>query len=230
MKKVLVCVLVVVLCGSALLAAKSEVNDRVVHSAVVLRELANIPEKGIPTDLLNKCICVAVVPSMKKAGFIFGANYGKGVMSCRVDNGTGPWSAPSMIFVGGGSFGLQIGGQEVDLVLLIMNLGGLESLLDSKFTLGGDASVAAGPVGRTAAAQTDAWMSAKILAYSRSRGIFGGITLKGDVLRPDNDANQVLYGKEVVPRNVLLYRSESVPRDAKIFVDEVTRISPKRVP
>ena len=230
MRKVLVCVLVLTLCGSAMLSAKNEVNDRVVHSAVVLRELADIPEKGIPTDLLNKSVCVAVVPSMKKAGFIFGGNYGKGVMACRTNNGTGPWSAPSMIFVGGGSFGLQIGGQAVDLVLLIMNLSGLESLLDSKFTLGGDASVAAGPVGRTASAQTDAWMSAKILAYSRSRGIFGGITLKGDVLRPDNDANHVLYGKDVVPRNILFNRSDAVPKDAKIFIDELTRISPKKLP
>ncbi len=230
MRKLLLCVLVVVLCGSAMLAAKSEVNDRVVHSAVVLRELSNIPETGIPSDLLNKCACVAVVPSMLKAGFIFGANYGKGVMSGRVDSGTGPWSAPSMILVGGGSFGLQIGGQSVDLVLLIMNISGLESLLNSKFTLGGDASVAAGPVGRTAAAQTDAWMSAKILAYSRSRGLFGGIVLKGDVVRPDNDANQVLYGKEIVPRNTLLYRSDSIPKDAQIFVDELTRLSPKKLP
>ena len=135
-----------------------------------------------------------------------------------------------MILVGGGSFGLQIGGQSTDLVLLIMNLSGLESLLNSKFTLGGDASVAAGPVGRTAAAQTDAWMSARILAYSRSRGLFGGVTLKGDVVRPDKDANQVLYGKEIEPRNILLYRSETVPKDAQIFIDELTRISPKKLP
>ena len=133
-----------------------------------------------------------------------------------------------MILVEGGSFGLQIGGQATDLVLLVMNLSGLDSLLNSKFTLGGDASVAAGPVGRTAAAQTDAWMTAKILAYSRSRGIFGGISLDGAVVRPDKDANQVLYGKEVVPRSILLYRSESVPKDAQIFVDELTRISPKK--
>jgi SH3 domain-containing YSC84-like protein 1 len=227
-RKALIWSLVCVLCVPVLLTAATEVNDRVVKSAVVLRELAEIPEKGIPTDLLDKCACVAVIPSMKKAGFIFGGNYGKGVITCRVDNGTGPWSAPSMILVGGGSFGLQIGGQAVDLVLLIMNLSGLESLLDSKFTLGGDASVAAGPVGRTASAQTDALLSARILAYSRARGIFGGITLKGDVVRPDNDANQVLYGKPIVPRDVLLRRSESIPKDAQIFVDELTKISPKK--
>ncbi len=134
-----------------------------------------------------------------------------------------------MLLVGGGSFGLQIGAQATDLVLLVMNLSGLESLLDSKFTLGGDASVAAGPVGRTAAAETDAWMSAKILAYSRSRGLFGGISLKGDVVRPDRDANTVLYGKDITPRATLLYRTEPVPKDVKIFQDELTRISPKKV-
>jgi lipid-binding SYLF domain-containing protein len=228
-KSILFSILAVLLCGSILRAA-DDVNDRVVSSAVVLRELADIPEKGIPSDLLNKSVCVAVIPSVKKAAFIFGANYGKGVIACRVDNGNGQWSAPSMILIGGGSFGLQIGGSATDLVLLIMNLSGLESLLDSKFTLGGDASVAAGPVGRTAAAQTDAWLKAKILAYSRSRGVFGGISLKGDAIRPDNDANQVLYGKAVVPRSLLLNKSEAVPKDVQIFVDELTRISPKRIP
>jgi lipid-binding SYLF domain-containing protein len=208
--------------------ANSEVGDRVVSAAVVLKEVADIPEKGIPNDLLNKCTCVAVIPSMKKGGFIFGAAYGKGVISCRTNNGEGPWSAPSLLSLKGGSFGLQIGAQAVDLVLVVMNLSGMESLLDSKFTLGADVSVAAGPVGRTAAAETDAWMSAKILAYSRSRGLFGGITLKGNTLRPDRDANQVLYGKEVRARDILLHRSTDIPKDAQIFVNELTRISPKR--
>ncbi len=231
MRKLLICVLAALLCGSVIAAAQTEVNDRVVRSAVVLRELSNIPETGIPGDLLNKCACVAVVPSMKKLAFIFGGSYGKGLISCRVDSGTGPWSAPSMILVGGGSFGLQIGGQAVDLVLLIMNVRGLESLLNSKFTLGPDAAVAAGPLGRTAAAQTDAWLSAKILTYSRARGIFAGIDLKGDVVRPDKDANQVLYGKQIVPRETLLYRNaEPIPKDAQIFVDELTRLSPKKLP
>jgi len=207
----------------------SEVNDRVVRAAIVLKEAANIPETGIPVDLLNKCACVAVIPGLKKGGFIIGASYGKGVMSCRTENGGGPWSAPSMLLLEGGSFGLQIGVQSVDLVLVIMNIGGLESLLDNKFTLGGDASVAAGPIGRTASAETDAWMSAKILAYSRTRGLFGGLVVKGGVVRPDRDANHVLYGKQVQPRKLLLYRSESIPRDAKIFVDHLTQISPKRI-
>jgi SH3 domain-containing YSC84-like protein 1 len=208
--------------------AANEINDRVVKAAVVLKEVSEIPEKGIPRDLLNKSICVAVIPSLKKGGFIFGGAYGKGVISCRTNNGEGPWSAPSMIQLEGGSFGLQIGAQAVDLVLVVMNLGGLESLLDSKFTLGGDASVAAGPVGRTSSAETDAWMSAKILAYSRSRGLFGGLTLKGNTLRPDRDGNQILYGKPISPRDILLHKSTDVPKDVKIFVDELTRISPKK--
>lgn len=207
--------------------AKNGIGDRVVSAAVVLKEVAGIPE-GIPKDLIDKCTCVAVIPSLKKGGFIFGAAYGKGVISCRTDNGVGPWSAPSLMTLEGGSFGLQIGAEAVDLVLVIMNLGGLESLLDSKFTLGGDASVAAGPVGRTTSAETDALMSAKILAYSRSRGVFGGITLKGNTLRPDKDANHVLYGKEIRPRDLLLNQTADIPKDVKIFVNELTRISPKR--
>ena len=134
-----------------------------------------------------------------------------------------------MLSLKGGSFGLQIGVQAVDLVLVVMNLSGFESLLDSKFTLGADASVAAGPVGRATSAETDAWMSAKILAYSRSRGIFGGLTLKGNTLRPDKDANHVLYGKSVSARDILLHRSTDIPKDAQIFVNELTRISPKRI-
>ncbi len=134
-----------------------------------------------------------------------------------------------MILLEGGSFGLQIGAQSVDLILIIMNLSGLESLLDSKFTLGGDASVAAGPVGRTAAAETDAWLSAKILAYSRSRGLFGGLVVKGGVIRPDSDANHVLYDRDVEPRDMLLHSTDKYPKDAKIFMDEITRISPKKL-
>ncbi len=134
-----------------------------------------------------------------------------------------------MLLLEGGSFGLQIGAQSVDLVLVVMNLSGLESLLDSKFTLGGDASVAAGPVGRDATAQTDAWLSAKILAYSRTRGLFGGITVRGSTVRQDRDANQVLYGKVISPREMLLHRSADIPKDAQIFVNELTKVSPKRV-
>jgi lipid-binding SYLF domain-containing protein len=210
-------------------AGAGEVNDRVVRGAIVLKEISQTSDNSIPKDLLDKCVCVAVIPGMKRAGFIFGGNYGKGLMSCRTDSGSGPWSAPSMLLLEGGSFGLQIGAQSVDLVLVIMNISGMKSLLDSKFTLGGDASVAAGPVGRTISAETDAWMSAEILAYARSRGLFGGLVIKGGTIRPDNDANQVLYGKEMRPHDLLLEKADAVPRDAKIFLDELTQISPKRV-
>jgi SH3 domain-containing YSC84-like protein 1 len=215
--------------SSSLLSAASDVEDRVVHGAVALKEIAEAPDRGIPQDLLDKSVCVAVIPNMKKGGFIFGANYGKGLMSCRLNGGIGPWSAPSMFLLTGGSFGLQIGAQSVDLVLVIMNLSGLESLLDSKFTLGGDASVAAGPVGRTASAETDAWMSAKILAYSRSRGLFGGLIIKGGVIRPDKNANHVLYNKSIEARDILLHNMDSVPKDVHIFLDQLNKISPKRI-
>jgi SH3 domain-containing YSC84-like protein 1 len=219
-----------ILCGASSLFAADEVNDRVVRAAVVLKEISETPDKGIPRDLLDKSVCVAVIPGVKRAGFIFGGNYGKGAISCRTDNGNGPWSAPAMLMISGGSFGLQIGAQSVDLVLIVMNISGIESLMDSKFTLGGEASVAAGPVGRTASAETDAWLTAKILAYSRAKGIFGGLILKGGVIRPDKNANVVLYGKKVEPRSLLLSRPEKeIPKDAKIFLDELTRISPKKI-
>ncbi len=228
MKKHLFLVVAALLSSSLPLFA-GEVHDRVVRSALVLREITEAPDKGVPKDLLDKCTCVAIIPGMKRAGFIFGASYGKGLVSCRTESGEGPWSAPSMLLLEGGSFGLQIGAQSVDLILVVMNMSGMRSLLKSKFTLGGDASVAAGPVGRTVAAETDAWMSAEMLAYSRSRGLFGGLTVKGGVLRPDRDANHILYGKEMEPRNLLLYKADAVPRDAEILLDELSRLSPKKI-
>jgi lipid-binding SYLF domain-containing protein len=213
---------------SSLIAANS-VGDRVVSAAIVLKEIAQAPDKSIPRDLLDKCSCVAIIPSLKKGGFFFGAAYGRGLISCRADNGEGSWSAPSMLSLQGGSFGLQIGAQSVDLILVIMNMRGVRSLLSSKFTLGGDASVAAGPVGRTAAAETDAFMSAEILAYSRAWGLFGGLVVKGGTLRVDKEANRVLYGKEVDPKDILFLPAGPVPRDAKIFLDELTGLSPKKI-
>jgi SH3 domain-containing YSC84-like protein 1 len=228
MKKVVFPILFGLISASFLIAG-SDVNDRVVRAAIVLKEIMQTPDKSIPQDLLDKSACVAVIPGMKKGGFIFGANYGKGLLSCRTNAGDGPWSAPSMFLLQGGSFGLQIGGQSVDLVLVIRNLSGLESMLNTKFTLGGDASIAAGPVGRTASAETDALMSAQILAYSRTRGLFAGLIIKGGVIRPDKDANQVLYGKPIEPREILFQQTQTVPKDTKIFLDELTRISPKKL-
>jgi len=219
----------IVLLNASFLNAANKVSDRVVSAAIVLKEISQISDSSIPRDLLNKSACVAVIPGMKKGGFIFGANYGKGLISCRTDNGDGPWSPPVMLLLQGGSFGLQIGAQSVDLVLLIMNVSGIESLLSSKFTLGGDISVAAGPIGRTAAAETDAWIKARILTYSRTRGLFAGLVIKGGAIRPDRDANFVLYGKEVEPRQMLFQQSKSIPKDAQIFLNELTKISPERI-
>jgi SH3 domain-containing YSC84-like protein 1 len=170
--------------------------QRVVEAARVVDEIMAAPDKGIPRELLANANCVAVIPSMKQAGFVFGARYGKGVMTCRQPQGSG-WTGPSTIRLEGGSFGLQIGGSATDIVLLVMNERGSEKLMRSKFTLGADASVAAGPVGRMAQAETDALMHAKILAYSRSRGLFAGVTLNGATLRPDDDDNWSLYGRRV---------------------------------
>jgi lipid-binding SYLF domain-containing protein len=224
----IVALMIAFACAPAFAQENSEVGDRVVRGAVVLKEIMDTPDKSIPQDLLDKCACVAVIPNMVKGAFVIGANYGKGVISCRTDNSKGSWSSPSMLMIGGGSFGFQIGAQATDVVLVIMNMSGMESLLDSQFTLGGDASVAAGPVGRNASAKTDVLMGAKILAYSRSKGIFAGISLNGEVVRADKNANFVLYKKDLSARDILFGGMAELPRDAKIFIDELTRISPKQ--
>jgi lipid-binding SYLF domain-containing protein len=166
---------------------------RLKTSAEVLTEIMSAPDKGIPDELLEKAQCVVIVPGMKKGAFIVGAQYGKGFIECRRASGKG-WSAPAAIKVEGGSFGFQIGGSETDAIMLVMNKRGAEKLLSSKFTLGADASVAAGPVGRSTAANTDAKMQAEILTYSRSRGVFAGIALDGATLRPDHETNAEMYG------------------------------------
>lgn len=178
-------------------------QKRVVASAEVLGEILNARDRGIPEDLLAKADCVGVVPSLKRAGFVFGAKYGKGVVVCRTGRG---WSAPDTIRVEGGSFGLQIGAGETDLVFIVMNRHGVEDLMKDKFTIGGDASAMAGPVGRSGAAQTDALMRAEILSYSRSHGVFAGVSLEGSTLRPDNDDNYLLYGHHVTQREILTGR------------------------
>jgi lipid-binding SYLF domain-containing protein len=181
---------------------ESSATDRLDASADVLSDMMKADDKGIPQDLLNKASCVVIVPNMKKAGFIFGAKYGRGYTMCRRGSGRG-WTAPAGVRIEGGSFGLQIGGSEQDAVLLVMNETGMKHLESSKFTLGGDATVAAGPVGRAATAQTDASMHAEMLSYSRARGIFAGIVLDGATLRPDDDANRDLYGSKLDNRAIL---------------------------
>jgi SH3 domain-containing YSC84-like protein 1 len=178
----------------------ADTRERLDGAAEVVRDLLNIPDKGIPADLFAKAECVIVVPSLKKAAFGVGGEYGRGFAVCRAGGG---WSAPGGIRIEGGSFGFQIGGSATDVVMLVMNRKGMEKLLSSKFTLGGDASAAAGPIGRSAEAKTDALMTAEILGYSRSRGIYAGISLEGSTLREDADANDAMFGRKVSNREVL---------------------------
>lgn len=205
-------------------SAVAEHNKRILESAHVLDEIMGAGDKGIPQDLLEKAQCVAVVPNLKRAGFIVGGKYGKGVLTCRTENGP-DWSAPSTIRVEGGSIGLQIGAGETDVVLVVMNRAGMEKLSKDKFTVGGDASVMAGPVGRSAQAQTDALLKAEILAYSRSHGVFAGISLDGATLRPDNDDNAKIYGRPVTQEE-LIHGHEHATADAKPLFDELNRWAP----
>jgi SH3 domain-containing YSC84-like protein 1 len=178
-----------------------------------LTEIMAAPDKGIPDELLDKSQCIVIVPGIKKAAFILGGKYGKGFIECRRASGKG-WSAPAAVKVEGGSFGFQIGGSETDAIMLVMNKRGAEKLLSSKFTLGADASVAAGPVGRTASADTDAKMQAEILTYSRSRGVFAGVALDGATLRPDNETNTEMYGGRRTNKQIL--RGETKATEAGI--------------
>ena len=171
------------------------------ESAQVLSEIMAAPDQGIPSDLLSKAECVVIVPGVKKAAFIIGGKYGRGFMACRQNKPA--WSSPAAVRVEGGSVGFQIGGSETDVVMLVMNKNAIDKLLSNKFTIGGDASAAAGPVGRTTSAMTDAQLHAQILTYSRARGLFAGVSLEGATLRPDDDANQDLYGKKMSNRNIV---------------------------
>lgn len=179
---------------------KSDTDKRIRESANVFTEIMSAPDKGIPQDILTKAQCIGIVPNLKRAGFVVGAKYGKGVLICRTGSG---WSAPYNIRIEGGGIGLQIGVSETDLVFVVMNKSGQDKLMQDKFTFGGDASAAAGPVGRTAEAQTDAKLHAEILSYSRARGLFAGISLDGSTLRPDKEDNQGIYGSGVTQQEIL---------------------------
>jgi lipid-binding SYLF domain-containing protein len=189
--------------AGTMFAADKDAATRLQNAATTLSEVMSAPDKGIPQDLLESAHCVVVVPGLKKGAFIVGGKYGRGFMTCRRASGTG-WSAPAGVKVEGGSVGFQIGGSETDAVMLVMNEKGAQKLLESKFTLGGDASVAAGPVGRTSSANTDLKMTAEILTYSRARGVFAGVALDGATLRPDEDANEELYGEKVSNRDIVM--------------------------
>jgi lipid-binding SYLF domain-containing protein len=221
MKKIsLAAALFVLLVGSALAATKEE--ERLAHAAKAFDEIMS-GKDNIPKNVLDKADCVVIIPGMKKGGFIVGGRYGKGAVSCRNKAKTG-WDAPAMLEMGGGSVGLQIGASAVDVIMLVMNREGMDKLLKDKFTLGGDASVAAGPVGRAGAAETDAAMSAKILSYSRSKGAFAGLELKGSTLNQDNDANKALYGKKIEATEIL-GGSATTPAAAKPVIDVLAKYS-----
>ena len=189
--------------STSLMFGAKDATTRLDAAADVMTEIMAAPDKGVPQDLLNKSECIVIVPGLKKGAFIIGAKYGKGFMSCRKTSGVG-WSAPGSIRVEGGSVGFQIGGSETDVVLLVMNQGGAKKLLSSKFTIGANANAAAGPIGRDSSAQTDAQMHAEILTYSRSRGVFAGVSLEGATLRQDDDWNKELYGKDISNSDVVL--------------------------
>jgi len=191
-------------------------NARLQQSAAILKSAVNAPDKGIPRDLLEKAECVGVFPELKKGAFVVGGEFGRGVFTCRQADGS--MGAPAFFKMGGGSLGWQFGGQEADVVLLIMNKTGLDHLLEDKFTIGGEASAVAGPVGRTATAATDAQLHAQILSWSRSRGAFIGVSIEGDFLKPDTKTNERLYGKALSSREILVGGGTAVPKTAENFV------------
>jgi SH3 domain-containing YSC84-like protein 1 len=204
-------------------------QDRIRTAGTVLKEIMDIPD-DIPQSLIDKADCVIVYPTVLKAAFIVGASYGRGVMTCRSgEHFRGPWSAPSMMALEGASFGFQAGGQATDFVILVMNDGGANAILASKVKLGGDASVAAGPVGRNAAADTDVTLRAEMLTYSRARGLFAGISLAGSTVRPDNDANRRIYGKDISAREIVLHNAVRPTPDAKLLLDTLRAHSPKNL-
>jgi lipid-binding SYLF domain-containing protein len=226
----LLSVLLALSCAIPAFAAGDEKEiDRVKDAGVVLKEILNIPD-DIPKDLLDRAECVIVLPSVKKLAIGIGGSYGRGVMVCRGgEHYTGAWGAPAMYALEGGNIGFQLGGQATDFVLLIMNQRGAESLMGSKVKLGADAAAAAGPKGRTATAATDVVMRAEILSYSRSRGLFAGVSLEGSTLRPDNGANEKLYGKKVTAKEILREGKVGRPAAAGIIDSELTKASPKNM-
>ena len=208
---------------------KSKDQDRLRDSGQVLKEIVNIPD-DIPQDLLDKADCVVILPSVIKGAFVVGASYGRGAMTCRAgDDFQGPWGAPTMMALEGASFGFQIGGQATDFVILVMNTRGAGAILASKVKLGADASAAAGPVGRNASAETDATMRAEMLTYSRARGLFAGISLAGSTLRPDNDANQRIYGKKLEAKDIALHGAVPIPGSAQVMIETLNQHSPKNL-
>ncbi|MGH9685328.1 MAG: lipid-binding SYLF domain-containing protein [Candidatus Acidiferrales bacterium] len=223
--KIVALACLITLLGTPAFAQKKE-RDRVENAGKVMSEILNVPD-DIPQSVIDKADCVVVLPSVLKFAIGIGGSYGRGVMTCRSGkNFQGHWSAPTMMALEGGSFGLQLGGQATDFVLLLMNPRAASSILTSKVKLGGDASAAAGPVGRNASAETDVTMRAQILSYSRARGLFAGISLAGSTLRPDNNANKALYGKAVSAHDIVLNGAVSAPPSAKLLLTTLNKKTP----
>jgi SH3 domain-containing YSC84-like protein 1 len=214
--------------ATAAFAANKE-EQRLENSGTVLQEVMNVPD-NIPQNLLDKAECIIVFPSVLKAAFVIGGSYGRGAMTCRSgEHFTGPWSAPTMMALEGGSVGFQLGGQATDFVLLVMNPRGARAILSSKVKLGADASAAAGPKGRTANASTDVTMRAEVLSYSRARGLFAGISLEGSTVRPDNDGNERIYGKKLEAESIVFKGAVAVPPAAQKMIAYLNQKSPKNL-
>jgi lipid-binding SYLF domain-containing protein len=211
--------------AGAMPASAQKMEERLDTSGEVLRELINAPDAEIPEELLEDAECVGVIPGVKKAAFGFGGRYGRGVAVCRTNGGNGPWGAPSMLALDGGSFGFQLGGSSMDVVMLFMTPKSMESLLKDKVTLGGDVAAAAGPKGRNASASTDTRFQAEILTYGRSRGLFAGVSLEGASLRPDDDANEEIYGREINAERLLTGQDTGVPAAAAGFMSTLRQIA-----
>jgi lipid-binding SYLF domain-containing protein len=228
--KMLVLVLVLACVLPVMAEDKEEkVDDRIAESATVMKEILGMPE-GIPRDLLNKANCIVIYPSVKKAAFIVGGSYGRGLITCRRGmDFSGHWSAPAMFALEGGSFGFQIGAQETDFVLLVMNESGAKSVLSSKVKIGGDASAAAGPVGRDTSAETDIVLNAEILSYSRAKGLFAGVSLEGSTMRSDDGANKALYGRDLSAREIVREGKAKAPASSARLLAVLDKASPHHV-
>ena len=228
MKKYLVAATCLTIVAGAVFAKQlNNEQKRLEECGVVMQEVLNVPD-NIPQELLEKAECVIVIPSVKKLAFGVGASYGRGAMVCRRgEKFRGPWGAPAMYALEGGSIGFQIGGQATDLILLVMNDRGMESILSSKVKLGADASAAAGPKGRDASADTDAWMRAEILSYSRSRGLFAGVSLEGSTLRPDDDASADVYGHPIKAKDIVRSQKMGVPATGRHLVNVLQKSTPR---
>lgn len=227
-KRITPCLLALAIIAPPLLSDSDRKEaGRLEDCGTVVKEIMDIPE-DIPQDLIDRAECVIVYPSVLKAAFVVGGSYGRGAMTCRTgEHYTGPWSAPAMMALEGGSVGFQIGGQATDFVLLVMNARGAHSILHSKVKLGADASVAAGPKGRAASADTDVTLRAEVLSYSRSRGLFAGVSLEGSTVRPDNDANERVYGKKLEAEDIIFKGAAAVPPPAQKLIAYLNRKSPK---